>query len=113
MHRRATRLTATAPYCLLVIPLLLETAQEDFVDRILVIDVPDAVQRHRIKARDELSDTEIDAILRTQCPRAVRLAAADDSLVNDTDLATMRRQIECYHQKYLFLASQHLPSAST
>jgi dephospho-CoA kinase len=113
MHRRATRLTATAPYCIFVIPLLLETAQESSVDRILVIDVPNATQRHRIKVRDGFSDTEIDAILRTQCSRAVRLAAADDSLVNNTNLAKMRRQIECYHQIYLSLASEHLPPVST
>jgi dephospho-CoA kinase len=113
MHCQVARLTATASYCILVIPLLLETAQEDSVNRILVIDVPDAVQRHRIKIRDGLSDTEIDAILRTQCPRAVRLAAADDSIVNDTDLATMHHQIKCYHQEYLSLALQHLRSVST
>src|SRR5690625_774482 len=61
MHRRATRLTA--PYCIFVIPLLFETAHERWVDRVLVIDIPKAVQRQRIKARDKLSDTQIDAIL--------------------------------------------------
>ncbi|WP_036498979.1 dephospho-CoA kinase [Nitrosococcus oceani] len=104
MKRRATRLSA--PYCVLVIPLLVEIAQKDIVDRILVIDIPDAIQRQRVKARDQLSDTEIEAILRAQSPRAVRLAAADDIIVNDTDLATLQRQVEHYHQKYLFLASQ-------
>lgn len=108
MHRRAARLAA--PYCILVIPLLLETAHERSVDRVLVIDVPEAVQRHRIKARDKLSDTQINAILRTQCSRAIRLAAADGSVINNADLATMYRQIEYYHQAYLFLASQYLPS---
>ncbi|QBQ53908.1 dephospho-CoA kinase [Nitrosococcus wardiae] len=103
MHHRATQLTT--PYCILIIPLLIETAQEGSIDRILVIDVPEAIQRHRVKARDQLSDEEIDAILRTQCPRAVRLAAADDIIVNDTDLATLHRQIERCHQKYLSLAS--------
>ncbi|MGR6035725.1 MAG: dephospho-CoA kinase [Candidatus Nitrosoglobus sp.] len=113
MHCQAARLTATALYCVLVIPLLLETAQEYSVNRILVIDVPDTIQRHRIKIRDGFSDTKIDAILRTQCPRALRLAAADDSIINNADLATMRHQIKCYHQEYLSLASQHLPSAPT
>ncbi|ADE16862.1 dephospho-CoA kinase [Nitrosococcus halophilus Nc 4] len=103
MHHRAARLAA--PYCILVIPLLVETAQEGAIDRTLVIDVPETIQRHRVKARDQLSDEEIDAILRTQCPRAVRLAAADDVIVNDTDLATLHRQIERCHQKYLSLAS--------
>lgn len=103
MYHRAARLAA--PYCILVIPLLVETAQEGAIDRTLVIDVPETIQRHRVKARDQLSDEEIDAILRTQCPRAVRLAAADDVIVNDTDLATLHRQIERCHQKYLSLAS--------
>ncbi|ADJ27371.1 dephospho-CoA kinase [Nitrosococcus watsonii] len=104
MERRATRLTT--PYCVLVIPLLVETGQKDIVDRTLVIDIPDAIQRQRVKARDRLSDTEIDAILQTQSRRAARLAAADDIIVNDTDLATLQRQVEHYHQKYLFLTSQ-------
>lgn len=107
MHHQAAQFTA--PYCILVIPLLVETAQENSIDRILVIDVPDAVQRHRVKARDRLSDTEVDAILQTQCPRAVRLAAADEVIVNDADLAALRSQIERCHQKYLSLASGHLP----
>src|SRR5699024_2874110 len=108
MHLRAAKLSA--PYCILVIPLLFETAHERWVDRVLVIDVPEAIQRYRTKARDKLLDTQIDAILRTQCSRAIRLAAADDSVINNSDLAIMHRQIEYYHQAYLFLASQYLLS---
>lgn len=104
MKRQATQLTA--PYCVLVIPLLVEITQEDIVDRTLVIDVTDTIQRQRVKARDRLSDTEIDAILQIQSRRAARLAAADDIIINDTDLATLQHQVEHYHQKYLFLASQ-------
>ncbi len=103
MERRATELIA--PYCIFVIPLLLETGQQDLVNRILVIDASERVRRLRIKARDGLSDAEINAALRAQSTRAARLAAADDVIVNNTDLATLRQQVEHYHRKYLALAS--------
>lgn len=104
---QAARLTA--PYCVLVIPLLIETGQKNLVNRILVIDVSEEVQRHRFKARDGFSDAEINAALRAQSTRAARLAVADDVIENNTDLATLRHQVKHYHRKYLELASQHLP----
>lgn len=104
---RAARLTA--PYCILVIPLLIETDQKNLVNRILVIDTSEEVQRRRLKTRDGFSDAEIDAALRAQSTRTARLAAADDIIENNTDLATLRHQVKRYHRKYLELASQYLP----
>lgn len=106
---RAARLTT--PYCILVIPLLIETGQKNLVNRILVIDTSEEVQRRRLKTRDGFSDAEIDAALRAQSTRAARLAAADDIIENNTDLATLRHQVKHYHRKYLGLASQYLPPA--
>lgn len=109
MERRATKLTA--PYCILAIPLLIEISQKGLVNRILVIDACERVQRLRIKARDGLSDAQINAALRAQSTRAARLVAADDVIVNNTDLATLRQQVESYHQKYLALASSYCQNA--
>nr|MDA8405114.1 dephospho-CoA kinase [Desulfobacteraceae bacterium] len=52
----------TTPYVLLVIPLLFEAEQRDLVDRVLVVDVPVALQRARVSARDQLPPEQIDAI---------------------------------------------------
>ena len=102
MRRRAAALDA--PYCILSIPLLLESGQAHIVDRILVVDAPEPLQKARAMARDGASEAEIAAILAAQCSRAERLAAADDVIVNDGDLDTLREAVEALHRKYLDMA---------
>ena len=43
------------PYCLIVIPLLVETKFDEFVDRVLVVDVDEEYQRERTSRRDGVS----------------------------------------------------------
>src|SRR3990167_5503426 len=40
--------TLSASYCIVVIPLLIETGPYTFIDRILVIDAPETIQTNRI-----------------------------------------------------------------
>ena len=94
-----------SPYCILVIPLLLETNCRQRVDRILLVDVAEAVQYQRVQARDGLDGSRIQQILNAQCTRPVRLAAADDIVHNDGDLASLKAQVATLHQDYLDLAS--------
>ena len=84
-HIRALLSDIRTPYCIVVIPLLLETRQTDLVDRILVIDLPEKEQLIRVAARDGLSDNAIMAIMASQADRNTRLAAADDVIVNDQE----------------------------
>lgn len=72
----------TGPYALLVVPLLFETALEHTVNRVLVIDIPEALQRARLKIRDNSSDEQIEAILKAQMSRSERLRRADDIIDN-------------------------------
>jgi dephospho-CoA kinase len=95
-----------APYCLLVIPLLLESGQCDLVHRILVVDAPEELQTKRLLARDGISHAQCAAMLRAQARRSARLAAADDVICNDTDLATLRRSVKRLHRHYLRMAGQ-------
>ncbi len=95
-----------APYCLLVIPLLVETGQRDLVQRVLVVDAPEATQRQRIAQRDARSSAQLDHILAAQADRQTRLSAADDVIHNDGDLAGLEAQVEALHQKYLQMASK-------
>lgn len=105
-QRLQAQLTAAeAPYVLLVIPLLVETGMQDMADRILVVDVPEAVQRERLAARDASSSEEIDAILASQASRSERLACADDVVANDGDLASLDQRVAELHQRYLRLAA--------
>jgi dephospho-CoA kinase len=104
MREQAARLSA--PYCLFVIPLLLETGQQDSVDRILVIDAPESVQRERAMLRDGSNAEQIDAIMAAQVSRQARLAAADDIIENTDSPAALKTAVEELHQAYLRLASE-------
>jgi dephospho-CoA kinase len=95
---------AHTPYCVLVIPLLVESALDFPLDRVLVIDAPRELQIQRVAARDAVTATEIDAILTTQASREKRLAVADDVVVNDSDLEQLHNEIERLHHFYLRLA---------
>lgn len=92
-----------APYCVVVVPLLVEAGWQDLADRVLVIDAPETLQRTRLRTRG-LSMPEIDAMLRAQADRATRRAAADDVIVNDRDLAALEAAVHAAHARYLELA---------
>ena len=96
--------TGTAPYMVLVIPLLFETGQTDLADRVLVVDLPEEQQRLRVARRSGLDPTEIDRILASQVSRAERLAGADDIIDNSGSAAALGPAVEALHQRYLALA---------
>ena len=96
-----------APYCIVVIPLLLETRQTDLVDRILVIDLPEKEQLIRVAARDGLSDNAIMAIMASQTDRQTRLAAADDIIVNDRGISELTGRIQELHRHYMGITHDH------
>ena len=97
---------AETPYCILVIPLLVETARDYPLDRILVIDSPTELQYERVAVRDSVSTDQIDAIVASQANRQERLEVADDVVVNDRDLDYLRKEIQRLHHFYLQLAGQ-------
>jgi dephospho-CoA kinase len=90
-----------APYCIVSIPLLVETAQTDLVDRILVVDCPPELQRERVARRDGWGEDEITGAMQAQATRAERLAAADDVIVNDRDLDALRDRVISLHRDYI------------
>lgn len=94
---------ATSPYAIMVSPLLVESGQYRQVDRVLVVDVPEAVQVERAVRRDQSSEAQIQAIIKAQVSREERLRHADDVLVNDRDLAWLKAEVERLHNFYLTL----------
>lgn len=94
---------AQSPYAVMVSPLMIESGQYRKVQRLLVIDVPQEVQRQRVLARDNTSEAQVEAILNAQASREQRLAHADDVIVNDRDLAWLRSEVERLHHFYLTL----------
>jgi dephospho-CoA kinase len=105
------RLSAAAvgPYLVMAIPLLVETAGFNRVDRVLVVDVPESVQTERLMARDACSADQARAVLAAQATRAQRLARADDVLPNSGDLTELRGRVDALHERYLDLASTWRP----
>jgi dephospho-CoA kinase len=96
---------ARAPYVMHVVPLLIESPDyRRRVDRVLVVDAPEEVQVARVRARSNLPEAEVRAIMRTQVTRAARLAAADDVIDNAGSRDALRNQVAALHQKYLQFA---------
>lgn len=85
---------ATSPYCIVVIPLLLETESNPLIQRILVVDAPESDQIKRTMLRDNATTEDIQAILKTQFSRAQRLAAADDVIENNGSLQDLAIQVD-------------------
>lgn len=92
-----------APYCIAVIPLLLETEACEFVQRILVVDIPEETQIERAKLRDKSTDTKIKSIINTQIPRDQRLTRADDVIHNAGTPQELAKQVDELHHMYLKL----------
>ena len=95
---------ARSPYTVLVSPLLLETDQYSLVDRVLLVDVPEELQRTRTAERDGVPESQVDAIMQAQMSRDSRRQKADDIVVNDDTLEALHRQLDTLHRKYLELA---------
>ena len=97
----------SSPYCLLVVPLLVENRLTGLANRVLVVDVDEATQIERTCRRDGVDQEQAQAILAAQASRTERLAAADDILDNRTaDKMAIRAQILSLHQTYMAFASQ-------
>nr|VFK43986.1 MAG: dephospho-CoA kinase [Candidatus Kentron sp. TC] len=129
MWRRAK--AAVGPYCVLAIPLLLESAGRTSttvsgneeqrarnepglackrawrVARVLVIDAPVERQFARARERDGSKAETIRGIIAAQASRKERLAVADDVIRNDGDLEYLERQTMDLHHRYLEMTKVH------
>ena len=95
----------SAPYCILVVPLLIESGFQDLTDRILVVDAHENMQIQRTAARSGMTEAEIRKIMSAQASRAQRLQKADDVIDNNSDRKKLEAEVERIHQWYLSLAA--------
>ncbi len=98
--------SAPGPYCMVAIPLLVETGGEDRFDRVLVVDTDPALQLARVMARDGLTREAAQRMLDAQASREARLSVADDVIRNDGDIAYLRDQVEKLHRAYVAAAEK-------
>ena len=97
--------SATGPYVIVAIPLLVETHGESRFDSVLVVDCEPELQIARLQARDGVTRVQAAQMLAAQATREQRLAVADDVIRNDGDIAALRDQVEKLHRRYTMAAS--------
>lgn len=100
---------APGPYVILASPLLIEAGSQALCHRILVVDVPEAVQVQRTVARDTDDEAQVRRIIASQASREQRLAAADDVIDNSDPLHTLSEKVEALHYMYLALSQEAMP----
>lgn len=89
------------PYLVYAVPLLVETTQQERFDRIVVVDVPEALQIQRLAVRDGSSTWQAQSILNAQATRQERLAVADDVVDNSMTKEDTEAQVLQLHQGYM------------
>lgn len=89
-----------APYAILVVPLLVESGLFSDADRVLVIDVPEALQIERLMQRDGNTRKQAEAMLAAQASREQRLARADDTIENTGTLAELNARVDELDRMY-------------
>ena len=92
---------AGGPYQVLVVPLLIESGLDARVDRVLVVDCSETVQRERLMARDGETAAGADRLLAAQVDRQARRSRADDLLTNDGNRDEIQRRVAELHATYL------------
>ncbi len=98
-------------YCIVAVPLLLETGKAHIVDRILVVDCSIETQIDRVISRDNLNKNQVMAIIASQMPREQRLTLADDVIDNSTTPVQLAEQVKRLHNSYNLLATARISSA--
>ena len=76
------------------VPLLFENSLDKVYRPVIVVAADPEVQRSRIRARDPLTDEEIDARIAAQMPLEQKVARADYVVDNNGDLAATERQVD-------------------
>jgi dephospho-CoA kinase len=95
---------AESNYCILSVPLLIESKMQDLVDRIAVIDISPSLQLARLMARDHISENLALDMISQQATREARLRYADDIIDNSQSEQYLLAQVNALHTHYSQLA---------
>jgi len=92
---------SASKYTVLSSPLLFETHQNKFCDKVCVIDVDEHTQIDRVTKRDRNETEQVKAIIASQIDRQDRLAKADFVVTNGGTLAELHQQLDSLHHAIL------------
>ena len=99
--------SSSAPYVLLVIPLLFETTgYQGWLNHTLMVDCAEETQITRATSRSGLTGLTVRAIMAQQLSRAQRLELANDAIRNDGTLTELHQQVSQLHQRYMSFAKR-------
>ena len=106
LHAACAR--ADSPYAIAAVPLLAEGGGRrayPWLRRILVVDVPEALQLQRLLQRDGIDELLARRMIEVQATRRQRLAIADDVLANDGPLEALDERVAALDRLYRNLAA--------
>ncbi|HVY53927.1 MAG TPA: dephospho-CoA kinase [Gammaproteobacteria bacterium] len=90
----------SVPYCIVIIPLLIETGPYPFIERILIVETDEELQLVRLQQRDQSHIEDLRKILNSQATTEERRQHAHDIILNHGDLNDLRVQVEKLHTIY-------------
>lgn len=99
--------SATGDYVIYMSPLIFESQQKSWCNRIVVVDIPESMQIARASLRDHASADNIRHIIATQLSRNERLALADDILDNSGTLDELEQHVIHLHTQLQSLAKNY------
>ncbi len=105
LHQLDELRSSGTAYCIIVIPLLAESNHSYPQQRVLLIDSPESLQIKRARKRDRSTPELIAKIIASQASREQRQAIADDVILNDGDIDSLRNKVDILHKQYCTLAA--------
>ena len=103
---KAQAQAAPGPYAVVAVLLLAEAGRAAYpwMARVLVVDAPESLQHDRLMRRDGVDEALAARMIAAQASRTVRLAIADDVILNDGDPAHLDTAVAALHARYLAAA---------
>ncbi|KAF0836369.1 dephospho-CoA kinase [Methylovorus glucosotrophus] len=101
-QRQLQKVRNTAPYSIIVVPLLFESERyQRLIDRSLLIDCEESIQIARTMQRSRMSEIEVKNIMAAQLSRETRRQLANDIISNNGSLDELQKNVIAFHQKYI------------
>ncbi|MBS1270301.1 MAG: Dephospho-CoA kinase [Gammaproteobacteria bacterium] len=89
-----------AVYCVIVVPLLVETNFQEMVDRVLVVETPREQCIRWVMERNGMARRTVEQIMESQARSGERLHVAHDIIYNNGSLDELKAKVDRLHARY-------------
>ncbi|QCI23222.1 dephospho-CoA kinase [Buchnera aphidicola] len=96
--------TVLSPWCLWVVPLLIEMKLHKYANRILLVDIPIQKQVERTIKRDKINAIQAKLIISSQVTRLERLLIAHDIINNTRNISFLKKNVTMLNKYYMKLS---------